>query len=383
VKRTFLKADRARLTLGGKAYSNVGANLPDLFERFLHDRDVEAEKTLKDAHSAGIRFARCFGSTWGPAEFHLFVDDRRRWLSAFDRMLVAADRSRITIVPSLLFNADMLPGYVRATQGKDEHIVDLLTPGSSSNSLAVDYVTAIVMRYRNDPRVLFWEIGNEYNLEADLSAKWKARPANQIPTSDQVRAFLVQMAKLIQRIDGNHLVTSGNADMRPYAWHIRQAMLDRRAKPGPLDWEMDWRTDTFDQYQVMLRFFNPPPLHIISVHHYPFDRDRPSWISADEPDAIMLPWSRKASDKIGRPLFVGEFGTTVFDAGREQLSRWMFNCLSAIRGGSVQIAALWTWEYRSDDPQQARMALSPETTPDLTRRIMEINTILSASKQRP
>ena len=375
--RALLRARGVQLVLGDKPFRNVGANMPDLFERFLHDEDTETDKALAEARDAGIRFARCFGSTWGPGDFHIFEEDSPRWLRAFDRMLAASERHGISLVPSLLFNADMLPGYVRAKTGRDERIVDLLTPGSASNRIAVKYVTTIVSRYKGDPRILFWEIGNEYNLDADLSAQWKKRPANQIPTSDQERAFLAQIAALIKRLDPVHLVTSGNSDMRPYAWHIRQSMLAQRDKEDRTNWPMDWRKDTFPQYVEMLRFFNPPPIDLISVHDYPLGNESPLWLPADDTKAGTLRWSRTASDRLRLPLFVGEFGTTVYDSGSEQRSSWFTDFLEQMRGGAAPIAAVWTWEYKSDDPQQGRMALSPRTTPELTRLLADVNRVLA------
>lgn len=373
----FLNARGTALYLGGKPFRNVGANLPDLFERFLHGQDDTAARQLADAHAAGIRFVRCFGSTWGSADFHLFEDDRARWLAAYDRMLAAAHREGIAVVPSLLFNANMVPDYVRAKTGRDERIVDLLTPGTASNDLAIRYVTAIVFRYRDDPRVLFWEIGNEYNLEADLSAQWKRRPANQIPTSDRIRAFLAQMGALIKRLDPHHLVTSGNADMRPYAWHIRRARLAHRKDADPFDYPMDWRRDTFEQYVQMTRFFNPAPLDIVSVHLYPTGADTPGWLTADDTRAQMLTWARKAADRLGLPLFVGEFAQKTVVDGREQPAPWTLDLLRQMRDGAAPIAAVWAWEYDEANPSQSPYALSPGRTPALVSAIRNTNAALA------
>ncbi|MCW3054492.1 MAG: putative glycosyl hydrolase, partial [Chthonomonadales bacterium] len=269
--RDILRADHAQLFRGKLEFRNVGANIPDLFERYLSADDAGAEKMLTDAQAAGIRFARCFGTTWGPERFGLFESDRKRWLDAYDRMLLAADKHGIAIVPSLLFNIRMIPDYVQRTTGKQEGVVGYLTPGTVSNRLAVTYVTAIVTRYRNDPRVLFWEIGNEYNLEADLSLQWKSRPLNEVPTSEQIRAFLMQIGKVIKKADRKHLVTSGNADMRTAAWHLQQAMRARKTAADPLNFPLDWTKDTLPQYIVMICYFNPAPLDLVSVHQYAAD----------------------------------------------------------------------------------------------------------------
>lgn len=375
----FLKRQGAALTLAGRPFRNIGANMPNLFELFLHNRDAEADTALSEAHTVGIRFARCFGSTWGPADFHLFEDDPARWIDAYDRMLAAAARHGIALAPSLLFNARMIPEYITARSGEPQGLVDLYTPGSPANRLAMRYVAAIVARFKDDPRILFWEIGNEYNLDADLSQEWKRRPANDVPTSDQVRDFLADCARAIKRIDRNHLVTSGNADMRPYAWHIRQAMLAQRSKPDALTWPMDWRKDRYEQYLEMLTFYNPAPLDIVSVHQYPAGKETANWLMQDDSRAAMLAWTRKACDRIGRPLFLGEFGDAVFEGGRERQSAWLEDCLDQLARGSAPLSAVWTWEYHSEDPQQDRLALSSIKTPKLAALLAGANRALTRS----
>lgn len=376
-KRAFLTVRGTQLTLEGKPYRNVGANIPDLFEKFLLGSDAEGVGMLENAHKAGIRFARCFGATWGPEHFDIFEKDRTRWIDAYDRMLAAADKSEIAVVPSLLFNMNMIPEYIRKTTGRDEQAVNFLTPGTPSNNLAVAYVTAIVSRYGDDRRILFWEIGNEYNLDSDLSGQWKKRPANQIPTSDNVHAFLVQIASLIKSLDKNHPVTSGNADMRSYAWHIRHAMLAHRGKPDPNDYPMDWRKDTFAQYTEMLAFFNPKPLDIICIHQYPPGKDFPGWLTEDDDRALQLVWSRRAADKLKKPLFAGEFGQKTYADGKEQPSLWTKDYLRQLKDGAAPIGALWAWQYRENEPGVSPYLFSPTFTPELVRLLTETNAALA------
>jgi hypothetical protein len=380
-RRPFLTIQNRSLYLGKKPFQNIGANLPDLFVRFLNQQDARAIESLRTAQTAGIRFARCFGATWGPEQFDLFEKDPMRWFGAYDRMLTAADAHGILIVPSLLFNMRMIPEYVRKTRGVHEDVVEYLTPGSVSNELAVRYVEAIVGRYKNDPRILMWEIGNEYNLEADLSAQWKRRPANQIPTSDHVRAFLIQIATRIKSLDKNHLVTSGNADMRSYAWHIREAMKRNRNAPDPNDYPMDWSKDTFAQYTEMLDFFNPPPLDVISVHHYPPGKDYPQWLVENDQYALMLPWTRAACTQIGKPLLIGEFNQKIFAEGKEQQAPWVEDYLQRLVAPGAPPAAIWSWEYDEENPDQSPYTLSKQRTPALVELLTQSNAAIAKRMQ--
>lgn len=378
--KKFVVVRGTKLYQGNVPFRNVGANLPDLFERFLHGDDANALKTLKSAQAAGIRCARLWGTTWGPDGFDTFEKDRAKWFSAFDRMLAAADSVGIGLIPSLLFNIKMIPDYVQRTQSKDEGIVGYLTPGTASNTLAVTYVTALVSRYKNDPRILFWEIGNEYNLEADLSAQQVKRPANQLPTSDQIRAFLAQIATVIKQNDKHHPVTSGNADMRPAAWHLRQARMVHRNDTDPTDYPMDWTKDVYAQYIIMLDFFNPPPLDIISVHDYqpqPNDGSTPYWMVESTEFAWVLPMVAAACDQLGKPMFLGEFGQKTVVDGKEQEAKWLQDVLRRMALQLAPVACVWTWDFHNGDPVQDQLALSPERTPELVKTLTNTNTALA------
>ncbi len=366
----FLKIQRTTLWRGRFEFRNVGANIPDLFERYLSRDDAAGERMLASAQIAGIRFARCFGSTWGPANFGVFQSDRARWMSAWDRTLAAADAHGIALVPSLLFNMSMIPEFIRNGGGPDEGVVGLMTPGTRSNALAVEYVTAMAARFRTDPRVLFWEIGNEYNLAADLSWQWKARPERETPTSDQISAFLIQMAVLLKKVDRNHPVTSGCSDMRACSWHLRAAMLENKSTPRPLDYPMDWRDDTFAQYREVLEKFNPKPLDLISVHLYPVTRRSEGWLDPDPDHASNFPWCRNAAELSGRPLFVGEFGQDL--TGGEAKALWTQDFLGRMPVGTAPIAAVWAWEFEQEGKATA-FTLSPTATPELAHLIAAVN----------
>src|SRR5262249_43886476 len=154
----------------------------------------------------------------------------------------------------------------------------------------------------------------------------------------------------IKRLDKRHLVTSGAADMRPSAWHIREGRRKhQQTNPAdPNDYPMDWRKDTYAQYTEMLEFFNPPPLDVISVHQYPPGDDTPFWLTRDDDYAFALPWTRRASDAIGKPLFVGEFGQKIVANGKEQDALWTKDFLKRVQTESAPISAFWSWEYDAD-----------------------------------
>ncbi len=375
----FVRIEGEGFTLKGKTFRNIGANIPDLFVRFLHDDDKAVTQVVKNAASVGIRAVRCFGSTWGWDDFQIFDNDRKRWIAAYDRMIRVTEDAGIRLVPSLLFNLEMIPRYLQKYKNMpDEQVVNILTEGSPSNRLASEYVTTIVERYANNPWVLMWEIGNEYNLSADLSAQWKERPANQIPTSDNIRAFLQQIAALIRKNDSHHPITSGNSNMRTYAWHIRQAMLAHQKDANPFDYPMDWSKDTLSEYYEMIKWFDPTPLDVVCVHDYPPGKDIYSWLNADDNHDLILPYARKAADSLRQPLFVGEFGGTIYQNGAEVSSPFVLDMLKQVRKGVAPIALIWAWEFANGDPNQNTFSLSLDRSPRLCARIRETNKALES-----
>ncbi len=372
--------------LGSVPYRNVGVNIPDLFERFLRGDDASAERALMDARASGVHFARCWATAYAPDTFAAFETDRVRWLAAFDRMLDAADNADIAIVPSLLYNVRMLPAYVGRNGSTPDTLAQYLTPGSRSNALALAYINAIVPRYKNDARVLFWEIGNEYNQEADLPAGFNGRAAGDVVTSDQVRAFLTQMAAHIHALDKRHYVTSGNGDVRPAAWHLRNATLAGAQNGHVRDYAPDQTSDTFAQYREMLAFYNPPGVDIVSVHQFPPAPDTAlvnagaSWLVEDSAHALRLPWTQYAVDVLQKPLFVGAFGQKIITGGREQEAPWVIDFLRRTQTTAAPITALYAWEFDAYTPTQAPFSLSPARAPKLTLALATTNAgILNAA----
>ena len=370
----ILTARRTTLWRSKFPFRNVGVNIPDLLQRFLQGEDTSAVRALADARLAGVRFVRCWGTTWDPILFKTFDTDRSRWFAAFDRMLAAADDEGIAVVPVLLANIRMLPDYANSAQHVHEDILTYVTPGSVSNRLAVSYVTEVVSRYKEDPRVLFWEIGNEYNLEADLSGMPSRQTDLPSPTSDQIRAFLAQIGTVIKSVDKRHLISSGNGEMRPNAWGLRQAVLGHRTPVGSTGamFTGPIQGDTFPQYVEMLEFFSPAPLSVLSTHQAPKGDKQPYWLMPEDTRALMVPWTARAAETIGKPLFVGSIRQAYTAEGKELPCPWIKDFLTRLTIGSVQVGALSSWEPLTGG-SDSLFVLSPTITPELVRSLGTAN----------
>lgn len=384
----FLTIRATELWLGKYQFNNIGVNMPDLFTRFLNGDDIHATEAMRDAHTLGVRFIRCDGNVRSPETFRIFVTERTRWLNAFTRMLSAADTLGIELVPTLLPDIHLIPGYLKQQGSSEGGLPGYLTPGNAANTLALDYVNAIVTRYRNDPRVLFWEIGDEYNREADLPVQTGGRSATDFVTSDQIRAFLIQIALRIKQIDKKHPLSSGNGDMRPNSWHLRQAMLSHRADLPPGSYPLDDTRDTFDQYTQMMDFFTPAPIDIVSVHQSPPGSETVRWLVEDDTHAFRLPWTRQAAESLSvdpkngktlaKPLFIGAFGQEFWRNGKLLNVDWTTDYLRRLRAGEATIAALRNWETGEQEPDGGPYSLSLKRAPDLLKTLSTDNIALQA-----
>ncbi len=404
--KLFLIARGTDLYRGKLPFHNVGVSAPDLFAAFLHGKADAARSALRAMRATGARFVRCAGTATRAEDFALFQTDRARWFAAFDQMLAAADDTGIALVPSLLYRLETLPeaaskskattgGGQNAQMAKDlptatrsAQIAAYFTPGSAANTLALDYVSALAARYCNDPRILFWEIGDGYNRAVDAPelagqpSSSSSQPAS--PTSAQLRAFLIEMATRIKSLDKRHLVASGCDNPDPTAWH--RSPLRTFPASAPITATTPDATlpaailpDTFLEYSAMLDYVNPAPLDLITIQQRPFGPDNPTpyWLTEDTspPQALAFPWARRAAEVLKRPLFVAAFGEPVARNGQELPAAWTVDFLRRMQSGTAPLAALASWPI-AESAGENDSALSPARTPVLLGQLTGVNGLI-------
>jgi mannan endo-1,4-beta-mannosidase len=128
----------------------------------------------------------------------LAVRNGQRDWSAFDHTLaVARSKGRKVVVVLTGEGGCGDPGrHWSSWYASDYRMVT--QPGHTASYRA--WVWEIVSRYRNDPTVLMWQIGNELEIKFD--------PTN-CGSTDTLIAFANDVATLIKSIDTNHLVCLG------------------------------------------------------------------------------------------------------------------------------------------------------------------------------
>ena len=361
-KATFLNASGARMYLGKLPFRNIGVNMPDLLHQFLTGDEAGAQKALADAALAGARFARCIGCPQTVAEVGDSQANSARWVDAFERMAAAANSAGLGIVPVLAGSPAAYAQFAAGSGAPDAGVAGACSPGTRANALILGYVSRLVDLHRADTRILLWEVGDELNRLAEVPAPPEA--GTHPPTPEQVHNYLAQVAVAIRSVDKNHLVSSGNGQLSPWAWHQRQP-AEAPAGPPP--------QDTFPQYEEMLGYYNPQPIGVISVHISPVRPGDavPRWIDPDPLHSYALPWSAYAANANGRPLFLGRFSEPAVVKGIEQKASWTAETVRRlVEQEPAPLAAIGDWEPANSASADT---VSPTLTPTIVRGLADAN----------
>ena len=121
-------------------------------------------QTLEQLHANNLTFARVFGSPWGWKNILLWRTEPSNYWKNMSKVLEKAKtlgvRLHISITPTL---------HQFAIAANCSSTRELITDDSSNScqNTVKDYVQDMVSRYKDDPTVLSWGMGNELNLQAD------------------------------------------------------------------------------------------------------------------------------------------------------------------------------------------------------------------------
>lgn len=337
--------------------------------------EAMARKAIADAADAGIRYFRVSATGYMPTErsrrgdLDLWRSDRSAYWMTVDRMMADLERANIRIIPSFVWNPRQFPAM------NGESVRDLVTNADSrSYRMLEDYVSEFVARYRERDLVLFYELGNELNLYADLdmhgrcAARWGRTHCESEGnySTDEMIGFTGRLAARIRRLDPSRPISSGHSFPRPAAQHLRRKP---EFAPGGPDWTSDSRRE-LSEYVAETH----DGLEIISVHIY----EAPPVPAISGRDAVgLIAWSQGIAQGLGKKLFVGEFGgqsSSALDA-----ARFLPRALEALRSEKVPYSALWVWQYyqsstyRSFDSEATRFNIEPGYSDALIRRISTLN----------
>jgi hypothetical protein len=326
-------SSRAPLTVGpdatllrdGKPYRGIGINYFDCFLRTLKDgNDMSYDEGFKTLAARGIPFVRFCATGFWPSDMKLYQTNRVEYFRRLDGVVSSAERHGVGLVPSLFWYCAAVTDLV------GESMDQWGNPQSKTHAWMREYVREVVTRYRGSRAVWAWELGNEFSLQADLpNAKdHRARIVPKLGTAESrserddlsfamVRVAFAEFAKAVREHDPDRPVMTGDSFLRLSAWHQEH--------------EKKWTQDSKEQFQEMLAKANPDPVSAISLHAY-------------EDDDQRLGWVMEVSRKLGKPVFVGEFGAQ--GTTPEQAAKFK-RLLAAIDRHEVPLACLWVYDLKS------------------------------------
>ncbi|MCS7225175.1 MAG: cellulase family glycosylhydrolase [Armatimonadetes bacterium] len=352
INLNFLTRKGTDLFLNGKRFRQIGVNKFDLFLRFLEggeSRD-QALAALDQARHYRLRVLRFSAAGFYPRQMSLWPNQPIYW-SLMDDLVAQSKKRNLYLVPVINWNLYLF------TDMAGECVQDLLTnPDSRSRQYLWLYTYQLVSRYAKEPAILFWELTNEMNLNADLEfmnpfgfsllnpvheGTSFMRLRRDHFTTDQMIPFLSEWAKFVRSLDPNHLISSGFSAPRPAAQHLRKAQG-----------KGDWTPDTYEDMETYLRDTHPDPIDIISIHFYQ-EHDTVRFHIKDPSSPEALDYFVKAAQKIGKPIFIGETGE---DYQKNPSAPFIRQVLDKCQDLSVPLILLWNWMSPGDpfnvDPQQ-------------------------------
>ncbi len=370
------------LYLDGREYRAIGVNMPNLhqayFGTWFHipqffgtpEKARQAIVTgIEDAEQSGVAFIRFFASPGYPRDQALLYDrDPARYWMLMDELFGLCRQHRLKLVPSL----GTIPGPYLHLGEKGRAILD---PQSRTSHWVRQYMREFVTRYKDDPTVLMWELVNEGMLHADVEMEGrKLLPAGVYPpgttgvretgspddTLNWADYLLLyrEHTTFIKSLDPHHMVTSGDAQVRPECTSRRETFRRFRFRP-----------DTWREWLANNLASQPEPLDVFSFHFY--GNDAPEQANVPWQDMTVIETMRRVvrcAHAAESPVFIGELGASP-DNTADPTGRWLCQCIDAMEAEKVSLMALWVWHF----PWQPEFTMTSATYPDVIQRITIFN----------
>ena len=328
------------LTLAGKPFYGMGFCYYDGFLRTIRKAKYSSyAPALKKIAASKIPFIRVPFSGFWPNELKVYQTKPEQYFREMDLFVKTCEENNIGIIADLFWTKFSVSDVV------GESVNQIGNPASKTMEYARKYVRDVVSRYKDSPAIWGWEIGNEFNLAADLDKQGepplgypyvlasRGTPAQRTPadriTSQDVEVYFTEVEKAIRSIDPYRMISNGTADFRASQYRLRT--------------ERAWKDDTEEELRAIMDIFSPRTVNVISVH-ITLDKDKDGMSQKRfnrvvEIEELLSIYVKLAKQSL-KVLYMGEFhGDTDANFVRK---------VKAIKASGMQLSSLWNYGDAAD-----------------------------------
>jgi hypothetical protein len=257
---------------------SVSVDIVQLWWEYGHADGTPAQgrKAMADAAERRMTYYRFGASHFWPTDMNsTYLTNEPAYWAAMDALFKDAADLKVSLIPSLNWQIFLWPDLAGEPLGQM-----VTNPDSKSSTNLKSYVEKFVKRYEQSDVVLAWELGNEYNLQADLdfsdaccNASGVAPPlgtptfrsrADNFSTAD-LAAFQTRYAGWIRAADSKaRPISTGHAVPRNGAYHLAKSYHEP---------QMDFSMDSEQQFQETVAT-QSTGCDLISYHYYPGDDNK-------------------------------------------------------------------------------------------------------------
>ncbi|MBQ7444730.1 MAG: cellulase family glycosylhydrolase [Clostridia bacterium] len=364
------------VTLRGKPFYGFGVNYFAAFARYVEsDSQVteEFEAGLAGLASYNIPFIRMPLSGYSASYYDLYDEDPERVFSYMKAVLDECEKNHIGVIGSLMWWEAAIPCHIKGKRS------DMGDPESETVKYAKKYVADVVSRFADHPAIWGWEIGNEYNLNADLCDKelkeylwypYDSMPVDDIDgfdyyTSEEMAAFYSEIAGVIREYDTYRIISTGNGEMRPASYALYE---QGKEKDENHLWDMRWDANTREQFEYTNKLMTPDPVDTLCFH-----LQQATYDGSNRYIMNFRVFGRNLSSKeyfqayyetaksMGKACYFGEFGDLLDMENAPDMEEKFREITNAISESGIQIASLWQFQdYTDEGPAGIKLTVLSE-----------------------
>lgn len=348
------------ITMKGKPYYGFGVNL---YSTFAHCYEQYESARFREDFALlrkwDIPYARIPFSGYGPGYYDFFDAHTDEMLARMEAVLDEAEKNHVGLILSLMWWDPALSAHVGEKRSAMGDV------NSKTIAYAKRYVSIILEHFADRRCIWGWEIGNEYNLTADLCDpaykkylwpdRYEQMPHSRVNgydfyTSEELQVFFREIASLIRQYDAYRLISSGNGEMRACAHALHMAA--QKKDPVTHLWQLpsapECAGDTQEDFYAMNAYMTPEPMDTMCFHlqHGTLHQEPPRYTMTvnywgEMSHGRYFEEYVKAAKQAKKGLFFGEFGDFIDAEHLPDLEEKFVTVLNWVVDAGIQLAATW------------------------------------------